>query len=711
MQRPYGAWPSPLSAQVIAAQGLRLGGVAVDGDDIYWLEGRPAEGGRTVLVRRSRGGVIADVTPPPFNVRTRVHEYGGGAYVVDRGEIYFSNFADQRIYHVHGGSSPEDVARADPDAARTDPDAARTFMVREDPITPVTPEGKWCFADAVVDRARQRLICVREDHSERATPKPTAEARTHEPTNTLVAIDLTRDPASARRAGAAETRPAVQVIASGYGFYSTPRLSPDGQTLSWLCWRHPQMPWDGTELWVADLDAMGGLENHRLIAGGPRESIFQPGWLADGELVFASDRDGWWRLYRVRIARDVRDDRDFRGDRDVEVVPLLRDPPPEAEFGQPQWVFGTATWAPAGSGRIVASYTQRGTWHLATIDISAGTSTDVATALQPHDWLTATSTHALFVGASATQSDAVTMLELATGRSEILRASSTLSLDDAYVAKPESIEFPTAGDRPAHAFYYAPRHGECTAPPGERPPLIVISHGGPTTATLPTLDLRIQFWTTRGFGVVDVNYGGSSGYGRAYRERLHRQWGIVDVDDVVYAAKYLVEQGRADPNRLIVRGGSAGGYTTLAALTFRPDVFKAGASYYGISDLEVLARDTHKFEARYLDTLVGPYSEMRDLYRARSPIHAVDRLACALILFQGLDDRVVPPNQSEMMAAAVREKGLPVAYVAFEGEQHGFRKAETIIRSLEAELFFYGAVFGFEPSDHVEPVQIDNLPR
>ena len=674
MHRPYGTWASPLTAHVVASQGLRLGGVAVDGDDIYWLEGRPAEGGRTVLVRRSPDGQIADVTPPPFYVRTRVHEYGGGAYVVDRGEIYFSNFADQRIYRVTR-------------------DAARTLMAHETgAIAPVTPEGPWFYADAIVDRARRRLICVREDHANGST----------EPENTLVAIDLTGDP-DAEPASPTPQAKAGEVIARGYDFYSTPRLGPDGQMLSWLCWRHPQMPWDGTELWIADVTTGGTLENHRHVAGGERESIFQPGWSPEGDLIFASDRDGWWRLYVVRDVRSVRDVRDVR------VLPVVKEPPAEAEFGLPQWVFGTATWAAAGPGRLVASYAQRGIWHLATIDSRAGTLTDLATPLQPRDWLTATTTHAAFVGASPTQSDAVTMVELATGRSETLCAASTLSLDSSYVSVPEAIEFPTAEGRSAHAFYYPPRHGDCTAPEGERPPLIVISHGGPTTATFATLDLRIQFWTTRGFGVVDVNYGGSSGYGRVYRERLNGRWGIVDVDDVVHAARHLVEQARADPDRLIIRGGSAGGYTTLAALTFKPDVFEAGASYYGVSDLEVLARDTHKFEARYLDTLIGPYPELREIYRTRSPIHFVDRLACALILFQGLEDRIVPPNQSEMMAAAVREKGLPVAYVAFEGEQHGFRKADTIVRSLEAELFFYGQVFGFEPADRIEPLTIDNL--
>jgi dipeptidyl aminopeptidase/acylaminoacyl peptidase len=274
---------------------------------------------------------------------------------------------------------------------------------------------------------------------------------------------------------------------------------------------------------------------------------------------------------------------------------------------------------------------------------------------------------------------------------------------------PESVEFPSVDGHTTHAFYYPPRNAEHRAPDDDRPPLILISHGGPTTAASATLDLKVQFWTSRGFAVADVNYGGSSGFGRPYRQRLNGRWGVLDVSDMVAAARYLVAAGKADANRLMIRGGSAGGYTTLAALTFHPGVFKAGASYYGISDIEVLARDTHKFESRYLDTLVGPYPDARDVYHERSPIHFVDRLACSLILFQGLEDKVVPPNQSEMMAAAAREKGLAVAYLAFEGEQHGFRKASTIVRSLEAELYFYGAVFGFVPADEIAPIQIDNL--
>jgi dipeptidyl aminopeptidase/acylaminoacyl peptidase len=566
-----------------------------------------------------------------------------------------------------------------------------TRDVEASPVA-LTPKGSWFFADAIVDAWRQRLICVREDHSVDG-----AEA-----INTLVGIALD---GNGQSAGA--------VITSGYDFYSTPRLSPDGTRLSWICWRHPNMPWDGTELWVGNIGADGALLNSVHIAGGTKESIYQAGWRPDGSLCFASDRDGWWKLYRARLGA-TGTGADVHGE---EVTPVLDDPPVRTEFGRPEWVFGTATWASPSADRIVTAFTRDGRWHLGTIDVGGGRLRDVRSDLEPLEWLQATLTHAVLVAASPTAAEAVVRVNLATGHAEVLRTSASqgsqprvTTLDPAFLSIPESIEFPTGGDRSAHAFYYPPRNRDALPLAGERPPLIVISHGGPTTATRDTLDLRVQFWTSRGFAVADVNYGGSSGYGREYRQRLHGQWGIVDVEDTVHAARFLVDQGKADPQRLIIRGGSAGGYTTLAALTFHPDVFRAGASYYGICDLEVLARDTHKFESRYLDSMVGPYPAMRDVYRARSPIHFVDRLSCALILFQGLEDKVVPPNQSGMMADAVRAKGLPVAYLTFPGEQHGFRRGDTVIRSLEAELYFYGAVFGFAIADAVDPPPIDNLP-
>jgi dipeptidyl aminopeptidase/acylaminoacyl peptidase len=643
VQKAFGTWPSPITADVVAAQGIRLSGVVIDGDDIYWLEGRPQQGGRNVLVRRRADGQIEDVTPPDFNVRTRVHEYGGGACVVSRGVVYASNFADQRIFRIDVNESREPI--------------------------PITPPGHCFYADATVDERRRRLIAVREDHSDPG----------REPMNTLVCISID------------DQADAGEVIASGYDFYSTPRLSPDGSQLAWLAWRHPQMPWDGTELWVADVTGQGTLVHARCTAGGNTESIYQPGWTPDGHLYFVSDRDGWWKIYRSDMA-----------------APVVVNPPPRAEFGRPQWVFGTVSWAPAGEGRLLVSYIQTGRWHLGLVDMRSGALSTVADGLEPREWLAAADAHAVVVAGSASRPDAIVRIELSTGAIETIKSSSAVVIAESLVSVPESVEFPSADGHTSHAFYYPPRSGEYRAPDGERPPLILMSHGGPTTATSPTLDLKVQFWTSRGFAVADVNYGGSSGFGRASRQRLNGQWGVLDVGDMVAAATFLVATGKADPNRLAIRGGSAGGYTTLAALTFRPGVFQAGASYYGVSDIEVLARDTHKFESRYLDTLIGPYPAARDVYRARSPVHFVDRLSCSLILFQGLEDKVVPPNQSEMMAAAVRAKGLPVAYLEFEGEQHGFRKASTIVRSLEAELYFYGAVFGFTPPG-IPPIAIDNV--
>jgi len=439
------------------------------------------------------------------------------------------------------------------------------------------------------------------------------------------------------------------------------------------------MPWDGTELWAAHVFDDGALDKPRLIAGGETDAIFQPGWSPDGTLHFVSDRTGWWNLYRLRNDR-------------VELVHAM-----PADFGRPQWQLGMSTWAFADACRVVVSYQQRGRWHLATIDAQSGSFTPIAAELEPGENIAATRTHAVFVGGSTTAPEAVIRVDLEAGTAETIRSASDLVIGRGYLSPPEPTEFPTDGGVTAHGFHYAPRNQDFTAPSGERPPLIVISHGGPTASTSARLNPEVQFWTSRGFAVVDVNYGGSSGYGRAYRRRLAGQWGVVDVADCVNAAAFLVARGHADPDRLIIRGRSAGGYTTLAALTFRPEVFKAGASYYGISDLEAMARETHKFESRYLESLIGSYPAHRDTYRARSPIHFVERLTCPIVFFQGLDDRVVPPAQSQIMADAVRAKGLRAELLTFAGEQHGFRRAETIVRCLEAELSFYDAVFGFDP--------------
>ncbi len=636
---PYGSWKSPITSDLIVAGTIGLGETAIDGDDIYWIESRPSEAGRSVIVRRAADGSVTDVTPPGFNARTTVHEYGGGAYLVDNGTVYFSNFTDQRLYRQKPGETP----------------------------TPITATAKMRYADGVIDRQRNLIYCVREDHSEGG----------RDAINTIVKVDLSKDSCG-------------EVIASGNDFYSSPRLSPDGKRLAWLTWNHPNLPWDGTELWTGDLDDSGGIVKATKIAGEKDESIFQPEWSRDGRLYFVSDRTGWWNLYRAT---------------DDEEKPLC---PKDAEFGTPQWIFRMSTYAFISENQIICTYCERGNWRLATLEIGSGKLSTISTPYTEITSLRASNGRAVFCGGSPNEALSVVALNLESNKHSLLRRSSSVEVDEGYVSSARQIEFPTEHGLNAYAFFYPPTNRDYEAPSGDLPPLIVISHGGPTSAATTTLKLSIQFWTSRGFGVLDVNYGGSTGYGTEYRRRLNGQWGVVDVDDCVNGARYLVDRGEADGNRLIIRGGSAGGYTTLAALTFR-QAFKAGASYYGISDLELLEQDCHKFESRYNDSLVGSYPARKALYVERSPIHFTDRLSCPLILFQGLEDKVVPPNQAEMMYDAALKKGLPVAYVPFEGEQHGFRKAENIKRSLDGELYFYSKVFGFELADPVEPVDIKNL--
>ncbi len=643
---PYGSWKSPITADLIVAGTIGLGQIGLDGEDVYWIEGRPSEGGRYVMVHRTPDGKTTDVTPSPFNVRTRAHEYGGGAFAIQDGTIYFSNFADQRLYKQTPASEPQ----------------------------PLTPEGDRRYADAVIDSQRGRIICICEDHS----------GGTHEPTNTLVSINL-------------ENSHDIQVLVSGNDFYSSPRLSPDHSQLAWLSWNHPNMPWDGTQLWVAAINADGSLGEAKCVAGGVEESIFQPEWSPDGVLYFISDRTGWWNFYRWQPSTPSNEDAG------VELLCAM-----EAEFGLPQWVFGMCTYAFESANRIICTYTQEGIWHLASLDTQTKQLERIETPYTEITSIHAANGQAVFIAGSATEPTAIVQMNLTNGQISVMKRSSELEIDTGYLSTPQAIAFPTENNLTAYAFFYPPKNKDYTAPAGEKPPLIVKSHGGPTASTSSAFNLKIQYWTSRGFAFVDVNYGGSTGYGREYRQRLNNNWGIVDVDDCANAAKYLAEQGLVDGERMAIAGGSAGGYTTLAALTFR-DVFKAGASYYGVSDLEVLARDTHKFEARYLDGLIGPYPERKDLYEKRSPIHFTDQLSCPVIFFQGLEDKVVPPNQAEMMVEALKVKGLPVAYVAYEGEQHGFRRAENIKRTLDGEFYFYSRVFGFKPADAIEPVPIDNL--
>ncbi len=637
---PYGTWKSPITADLIVANSIRLGEIRVDGDVVYWNELRPQEGGRSVVVRRTPDGDIADVTPAPFNVRTRVHEYGGGAYTVHDGVVYFSNFADQRLYRQVVGQDPQ----------------------------PITPEGAFRYADAVVDSRHQRLICVREDHS-------TSE---REAVNTIVAVDQNGDEAGGT------------VLISGNDFYASPRLSPDGSQLAWLTWNHPNMPWDGTELWVAHVQPDGSLHMPQKVAGGITESIFQPEWSPNSVLHFVCDRSGWWNLYRWQPG---------------EITPLYSI---DAEFGSPQWVFGMTTYGFESANSLLCLYLLDGVQHFGRLDLATGSMSQLQLPYTLFGGIQVSAKKTAFIGGSPTQPSALVMIDNATGQAEELRRSNTVEVDPGYLSEPKVIQFPTSDELTAYGIYYPPTNQDYQAPEQERPPLLVKSHGGPTAATSTAFNLSIQYWTSRGFAVLDVNYGGSTGYGRVYRERLKGQWGVVDIDDCCNGAKYLVAEGLADGDRLAIDGGSAGGYTTLGALTFR-DVFKAGASYYGVSDMVALAEETHKFESRYLDGLVGAYPAAKEIYQLRSPINFVDQLSCPVIFFQGDEDKIVPPNQAELMVNALKQKGIPVAYVLFEGEQHGFRKAENIKRALEAEFYFYARIFGFEPADAVEPVEIMNL--
>jgi dipeptidyl aminopeptidase/acylaminoacyl peptidase/uncharacterized protein (DUF2132 family) len=635
---PFGSWASPVSTDLIVGETVRLGQLAVLDGDIFWTEGRPQEQGRNVLVWCSADGRLQDLTPAPLNLRSRVHEYGGGAFTIGRRAGFFVNDADQQLWRIRAGAAPQ--------ALTNEPGKRHT--------------------DAVIDAHHKRLVCVREDHS----------AGSAEAVTTIVGIRLSNG--------------ASTVLVSGHDFFSTPRISPDGTQLAWLSWDHPNMPWDGTELWLADVLPDGALGKPTKIAGSTTESIFQPAWSPQGELHFVSDRSGWWNLYRVRAGQ---------------VQPLH---PMAAEFGVPQWAFGLSTYGFDARGRIVCTFVDEGRSRLALIDTEAGTFEPIDTPCCSIAALQVGADFVAFVGGSETAPAAVVRLDLNTRALRTLRRSSRSMLAAEHVSVAQAISFPTEGGLTAHAFYYPPTNAGHRGPEGERAPLIVIDHGGPTGATSAEFKWSLQYWTSRGFAIVDVNYGGSSGYGRAYRERLNGQWGVVDVDDSVNAARFLIKRGDVDAERVMIRGASAGGYTTLCALTFR-SFFKAGASHYGIGDLEALAQDTHKFESRYLDKLIGPYPAERALYVERSPVHHTGRLNSPVILFQGLEDKAVPPAQAQTMFDAVRSKGLPVALLMFEGEQHGFRRAETIRRVLEAELAFYGRVFGFTPAGPAVALEIHNL--
>lgn len=641
---PFGTWRSPIAPSVLADSGISLSQLQVVDGDLFWLELRPTDKGRSVLVRRTPDGKHSDVTPPDFSVRSRVHEYGGGAYRVAGDTIYFVNDEDQRLYRQPLGGTP----------------------------TPLTPEPETLralrYADVRLSPDGRYLICVRERHPDE-NPLNVV--------NELVAIDV-------------QGENEVKVIASGYDFYANARFSPDGKDVTYVAWNHPNMPWDDTELWVAPFQQNGTLGAGRKVAGVAGESVMQPEWHPDGTLYFISDRTNWWNLYREVGGA---------------IEPLF---PIEGEIGYAAWQFDVNRYDFLPDGSLITAYTQNSLDVLVHIAVDGAVTPFLSEEYTVYRTLAVAGDTVYAIAGGGTEAAAIISISLATQTFTTLHSSLSLAIEPTFIAPPYPIAFPTTNDQIAYAFYYPPTNPLFRAPKGELPPLLVNVHGGPTGQTKGFLNPAVQFWTSRGFAYVDVNYGGSIGYGRAYRERLRDQWGIVDVEDAINAARYLIDQGLADPNRVGIRGGSAGGYSTLRAVTWKR-FFAAGASFFGIGDLETMVRDTHKFESRYLDSLIGVYPAEQERYIERSPVHMADKIACPVLLLQGLEDKVVPPNQAEDMIAAMQKTGTPYAYIGFEGEGHGFRQGENITRSAEAELSFYAQIFHFEPADEIEPLEIVNL--
>jgi len=637
--QPYGSWASPITAAALVEGSRGLGAPHRDGDHLYWLESRPAQGGRMTIMRRREGSEPEELLPEPFNARSRVQEYGGGSLLVAGGRLWFSNYADQRLYRFTPGEAP--VA--------------------------VTPAAELRFAGCRLDAARGRLICIREDHRV-----------TGEPVNSLVALPLD---------GISEG----EVLFSGTDFVSAPRMSPDGSRIAFTTWMHPNMPWDNTRLHSAGFDAAGELEG--LVTHNPdrAESVTDPQWRDDNQLFALSDRDNWWRPYSVT------------GETFTAVPTGLE----ESEIGGPDWSIDRHYYHFLASGELLVN-ARRGSVETLHILDGEGGQRRLDTGAVSYSALALDGERLYVTAGFAEQPTALIAINQQGERLAVLRRSQEQGLDHEWVPGFAQVSFPVADAAVAHGVYLAPKNPHARGPQGEAPPLIVSVHGGPTASAGVSYNPRHYYWTSRGFAVLDLNYRGSAGFGRDYRQALYGNWGLADVQDAVAGARWLAEQGLADPGRLIIRGGSAGGYTTLAAHAFH-ETFAAGASYYGVSDIEALAKETHKFESRYLDQLIGPYPERRDLYVARSPIHHLASFKAPLILLQGLEDPIVPANQSEAIYRALREGGVPTAYIAYEGESHGFRKAENQIASLEAELYFYGQVLGFAPADDLPAIVIDNL--
>lgn len=648
VRAPYGSWASHIDASDLAAAGVRLSEARLDGGDVYWLERRPDEQGRNALVCRRASGHTADVLTQRWSVRSTVHEYGGGSYAVRDGLIVFVQADDQCLYTHRRGGHPTELTES------------------------VRPTRSVRFADLAISPDLRYVVAVREQH------------RADGVVNDLVAIALD-----------GEHRGTMAVLAEGHDFYSTPRISPAGDRLAWLTWDHPRMPWDGTDLWVADIDTGRAepiaLATERHVAGGPAESVVQPEWSRRGVLHFVSDRNGWWNLYRADDGAGV-------------TVPVVER---AAEFAGPQWVFGLS-WYGFDGDRVVAARAEAGRWSLGVIDPD-GDETDLGLPYTDIESLVVAGRTAVFAGGSPTEPQCIVRVDLGSGAPTVLRRSQEPDRAD-LVSVGQPFEFPTGPDGAATAYglWYRPTNPAYVADLDERPPLLVRGHSGPTSAARTTYDAAVQFWTSRGLGVVDVNYRGSTGYGRDFRHALRGGWGVTDVEDCVAAARFLAERGDVDPARCVMRGSSSSGLTVLRALQ-TSDRFAAASVSYGVADLELLARDTHKFEARYLDSLIGPYPEARAVYEERSPVHNVAGITAPLIVFHGADDAVVPPTQAHAVVDALTTAGVPVAYVEFADEAHGFRRAETLARVAGAELWFFGRVLGFRPADSLEPVEVRNL--
>lgn len=629
----YGSFQSSISAEKVASKSVRFSDVQIQNKNIYFLESQPLEKGRTALVKSSLKKEAKQLTSPEFNIRTRVHEYGGGAFLAVEEFVFFIHDSDQDIYQLSKDGS----------------------------ITRITNQPSYRYAEINYDKRSHRIFAVREDHTNEQDVK-----------NVIVVISL-------------ETKK-EKVLIEGEDFYSNPSVNEEGTHFTYLSWSHPSMPWDTTSLWVCELTQKGIVKEKRRIAGKEDESIFQPRW-HQNDLYFISDRTGWWNLYRYK---------------DQMVQPLWEK---QAEFGLPQWVFGLSTYDVIDEDHLICTFFEKGKQQIGQWTISQQSFSKFEIPYESFQYVQVEKDLLVCIAASTSEPASVIAYDFKKNQLYTIRKSEQESIDPKCFSKPIFITCPS-NEGEVYAFFYPPKNDNYEMPTQEKPPLIVKCHGGPTSFSGDNLSYQVQYWTSRGFAFVDVNYGGSTGFGRAYRERLKRNWGIVDVQDCVSVVKYLERQGWIDPKRVAIRGGSAGGYTTLACLAFTQQ-FSAGTSYYGVSDLQMLTKDTHKFESRYLDGLIGLYPEEKDIYRQRSPIHHIDQINSPVLLLQGEEDRVVPPDQSEKMFLALKKKKIPTAYLLFAQEQHGFRKSENIQKALEAEYYFYTKVFHIPVKGINEPIQIE----